>query len=184
MAPLTLDGLAHGMVSDDRIRLGNPAFTNVDGPMPTFAFSPGQVLHLGGLDSVVYGGHALGMTPGGRIPEFTHVGGPAPSFASGHGQAFRPKNLRLAAYDKLTLGMALSGHFHPGTLEFTHIKRLTLASNFCPGQALHLGSPDPMAGPCPKQCLHCQQDMVAEGAHDRRNHPPPCGPVTSNNAAI
>ena len=82
---------------------------------------------------MVYGGHALGMTPGGRIPEFTHVGGAAPSFASGHGQTFCPKNLRLAAYDKLTLGMALSGHFHPGNLEFTHISGLMLASNFCPG---------------------------------------------------
>ena len=85
MAPRTLDGLAHGMASDDCIRLGNPEFTNIDGPTPTFAFSPGQILHLGGLDSVVYGGHALGTTPSGRIPEFTHVGGPALSFASGHG---------------------------------------------------------------------------------------------------
>ena len=150
MAPRTLDGLTHGMASDDRIRLGNPEFANVDGPTPTFAFSPIQILHIGSLETVVYGGHALGTTLGGRIPEFTHVGGPAPSFASGHGQAFRPKNMRPAAYDELALGTALSGHFHPGNLEFTHIKRLTPASNFYPGQALHLGSLDPMAGPCPE----------------------------------
>ena len=67
-----------------------------------------------------------------------------------HGHAFRPKNLRPVAYDELALGTALSGHFHPGNLEFTHIKRLTPASNFYPGQALHLGSLDPMAGPCPE----------------------------------
>ena len=133
---------------------------------------------------MVYGGHTLGMTPGGHIPEFTHVGGPAPSFASGHGQAFRPKNLRLAAYDELTLGMALSGHFHRGNLEFTHIKRLTPASNFCPSQALHLGSPDPMAGPCPEQRLRRQQDVAAQGAHERWNHPLPRCPITSNNAVI
>jgi len=133
---------------------------------------------------VVYGGHALGTTPGGHILEFTHVGGPAPSFASGHGQAFHPKNLRPAAYDELTLRTALIGHFHPGNLEFTHIKRLTPASNFCPGQALHHGSLDPMAGPCPEQRLHHQQDVAAQGAHERWNHPPPRGPVTSNNAAV
>ena len=133
---------------------------------------------------MVYGGHALGTTPGGSIPEVTHVGGPTPFFASSHGHAFRPKNLRPVAYDELALGTALSGHFHPGNLEFTHIKRLTPASNFYPGQALHLGSLDPMAGPCPEQRLRRQQDVAAQGTHERWNHPLPRGPVTSNNATV
>jgi hypothetical protein len=42
--------------------------------MPTFAFGPGLVLHLGVLDSVVYDGHALGTAPDRRrILEFTYV---------------------------------------------------------------------------------------------------------------
>jgi hypothetical protein len=78
MAPRTLDGLAHEMVFGGRIRHGNPEFTNIDGPAPTFAFCLGQILHPGALDSVVYSEHTLRMAPDGRIPECTHVGGQCP----------------------------------------------------------------------------------------------------------
>jgi hypothetical protein len=63
MAPRTFDGLAHETTSGGRICHGIPEFANVDGLAPTFAFSPGQVLHPRVLDSVVYGRHSLRMAP-------------------------------------------------------------------------------------------------------------------------
>jgi hypothetical protein len=68
MAPCTFDGLAHRTAFGGLIRHGNPEFANVDGPMPTFGFGPGQVLHFGGPDSMVYGRHAPRTAPGGHIP--------------------------------------------------------------------------------------------------------------------
>ena len=67
MAPRTFDRLIHGTASGGRICLGNPEFANIDGPAPMFALGPGQVLLLGVLDSVVYGEHARGTAPSGRI---------------------------------------------------------------------------------------------------------------------
>jgi hypothetical protein len=40
MALCTYGGLTHGTASDGRIRLGNSEFVSVNGPMPTYAFSP------------------------------------------------------------------------------------------------------------------------------------------------
>ena len=52
MAPRTLDGLAHGMASDDHIRLGNPEFTNIDGLAPVNSLLLGQALRSKDLDFI------------------------------------------------------------------------------------------------------------------------------------
>jgi hypothetical protein len=74
MAHHTCDGLTHGTAAGGRIYLWNPEFTNVDGPTPTFAFGPGQVLHSRDMDSMANGGHAFGTAPCGRILQFTCIG--------------------------------------------------------------------------------------------------------------
>ena len=78
MAPRAIDRFAHGTPPSGRIRHGNPKSANVDGPMPTLVFGPGQVLHPRVLGSVVYGKHTLEAYPDIRILEFTYAGGQYP----------------------------------------------------------------------------------------------------------
>jgi hypothetical protein len=114
------------------IHHGNPEFTNINGPVPTFAFSPSQILRPRVLDSMAYSGHTLGMATSGCILEFTYIGGLVPSLILGHGQVFCPRNLRHMAHDELAHRISLGGHILLGNHELSHIDRLMPIASFYP----------------------------------------------------
>jgi hypothetical protein len=71
MAPHIVGGLASGMAHDGHIHRENYEFTGVKGLVPVPAYSRGPNLRHVDLGSVARGGHTLGTTLGGSIPEFT-----------------------------------------------------------------------------------------------------------------